>query len=356
MAFTPEDVLNKNFTATQFRRGYDETEVDDFLDEIVVELRRLVGENDDLRTQLKTCQESRGVIPAETQDKIAAARVSAEQAEKAATARIAKARAGAEQAEAQLAERVKAADAASETAKKAAAAPVAVPASVKLDKQEEPVAADVSGASAAGLGSAAGVLALAQRLHEEYVAEGQTTRERLISEGQSHHDQVVGEAAATREKLLSSSQAKYDELLSNGTAKHDALIAEATSRHDEMITEARERSTGMVAEAQQKRADVLQTLGRERSLLQKKIDELRTFERDYRVRLKSYLEGQLHELEQTGVVNTAESQSEAQNPGQESGEGQTGDSQGDTEIVQPQNGGAKNVGASSGGTKNEEGQ
>ena len=41
MALTPEDVLDKNFTATQFRRGYDEQEVDDFLDEVVVELRRL---------------------------------------------------------------------------------------------------------------------------------------------------------------------------------------------------------------------------------------------------------------------------------------------------------------------------
>ena len=33
------------------------------------------------------------------------------------------------------------------------------------------------------------VLALAQKLHDEYVAEGQETRERLISEGQSRHDQ-----------------------------------------------------------------------------------------------------------------------------------------------------------------------
>ncbi|MHB8273994.1 MAG: DivIVA domain-containing protein, partial [Dermatophilaceae bacterium] len=61
MAFMPEDVLNKNFTATQFRRGYDEQEVDDFLDEIVVELRRLSSDNDDLRAQLKACQESKGM-------------------------------------------------------------------------------------------------------------------------------------------------------------------------------------------------------------------------------------------------------------------------------------------------------
>ena len=61
MAFMPEDVLNKNFTATQFRRGYDEQEVDDFLDEVVVELRRLSSDGDDLRTQLKACQESKGI-------------------------------------------------------------------------------------------------------------------------------------------------------------------------------------------------------------------------------------------------------------------------------------------------------
>ena len=63
----------------------------------------------------------------------------------------------------------------------------------------------------------------------------------------------------------------------------------------------RERAAGMVAEAQQKRAEVLQTLGHERSLLQQKIDELRTFERDYRARLKSHLESQLRELEQSGA-------------------------------------------------------
>jgi hypothetical protein len=72
-----------------------------------------------------------------------------------------------------------------------------------------------------------------------------------------------------------------------------------------MITEARERSTGMVAEAQQKKTSVLQELSRERDLLQKKIDELRTFERDYRARLKTYLESQLLDLDHTGVDSPA---------------------------------------------------
>jgi DivIVA domain-containing protein len=286
MAFMPEDVLNKNFTATQFRRGYDEHEVDGFLDEIVVELRRLTNDNDDLAKQLKTCLESKAVIPPEAKDKVAAVRMSIEQAEKDAAARIAKANADADRAEALAAQRKEEAeDAANEIAKSTSAVPAAV-------KDQGRGAAD-SGVAATALGSAAGVLALAEKLHAEYVAEGQKTRERLISEGQLRHDQVIGEANAKQEQLGYSAQ-----------AKHDALIAEATSRHEQMITEARERATGMVAEAQQKRAEVLQTLGHERSLLQQKIDELRIFERDYRARLKSHLENQLRELDEIGADNT----------------------------------------------------
>ncbi|MFA9276532.1 MAG: DivIVA domain-containing protein, partial [Rhodoluna sp.] len=48
MALLPEDVVNKRFQQTKFREGYDQDEVDDFLDEIVVELRRLGAENDEL--------------------------------------------------------------------------------------------------------------------------------------------------------------------------------------------------------------------------------------------------------------------------------------------------------------------
>ena len=285
MAIMTDDVISKNFTATQLRRGYDEQEVDDFLDKIPVDLRRLTSDNDDLSER----------IPPEAAERARAAT-----------------------------------EAADEIAKSALAA--GVPA-------------------AAGLDSAAGVLVLAQKLHDEYVCEGQNTRERLISEGQSRHDQVVGEATARHEELLSTGQAKYDEFVSVGEAKHhqfvsvgqakhdelvsvgqakhdelvsvgeakadaliaeadaliaeaDALIAEATDEHEHMITEARELSTGMIAKAQQKRAEVFQALGSERSLLQKEIDDLRTFERDHRARMKSYLEGQLIELEQTGAAET----------------------------------------------------
>jgi cell division septum initiation protein DivIVA len=144
-------------------------------------------------------------------------------------------------------------------------------------------------AGTAGVDSAARVLALAQKLHDEYVAAGQSTREKLISEGQSRHDQVVVEAAARQEELLSTGQAKYDELVSAGKAKHDALITEAEAQ---------------VVEAQKKRSEVLQDLDSERAVLQKQVEVLRTFERDHHAHLKSHLQGQLTTLEQSGADET----------------------------------------------------
>src|SRR5674476_157744 len=84
---------------------------------------------------------------------------------------------------------------------------------------------EVGGAAATDLGSAADVLALAQKLHEEYVAEGQDTRQRLITEGQSRHDQLIGEATARQEELLLTGQAKHDALITEA----DGLKVEATA-------------------------------------------------------------------------------------------------------------------------------
>ena len=49
MALLPEDILSKRFLTTKFREGYDQDEVDDFLDEVVLEFRRVVTETQDLK-------------------------------------------------------------------------------------------------------------------------------------------------------------------------------------------------------------------------------------------------------------------------------------------------------------------
>src|SRR3954447_24635209 len=62
MPLTPDEVVNKRFSATKFRQGYDEEEVDEFLDEVVAELRRLTSENEDLKAKLAACERRVGEL------------------------------------------------------------------------------------------------------------------------------------------------------------------------------------------------------------------------------------------------------------------------------------------------------
>lgn len=144
------------------------------------------------------------------------------------------------------------------------------------DPQQAQVAED--DADAEDVAPAAGLLALAQKVHDEYVAEGQAKYDHFVSTGEARHDSRIAEA--------------------------EALLAEANAEREHMITAARERSTEMVAEARQQRDVMLHDLGSERGLLQKKIEDLRTFESGHRALMKSYLEEQLIELENGGADQT----------------------------------------------------
>ncbi|WP_353827952.1 DivIVA domain-containing protein [Agromyces sp. SYSU T0242] len=194
MALTPEDVVNKRFQATKFREGYDQDEVDDFLDEVVVELRRLNQENEELRQRLAAAEARAGEgsgVPAAAAP--APAQTYSEQPPVAPT--------------------------------------VAVPAQTTAPQSEIDEQT-----------STTNLLQLARRLHEEHVREGVEKRDALIAEGH---------ATAAR----------------------------------------------IVAEAEAKQRAQMGILDQERVALEKRVDELRVFERDYRAKLKSYIEGQLRDLD-----------------------------------------------------------
>src|SRR3954452_16345168 len=171
MPLTPEDVQNKRFTTVRFKEGYDEEEVDAFLDEVEAELRRLLGENEQLRRAPKPAAPAPAPAP---------------------------------------------------TPAPAPAAP-AVP-------EEQP------------------------------------------------------QEAALRTLLLAQRTA-------------DEAIAEAKAEAEQIVSSARMKASAMEAEAQQQRAAAVADLQRQRTALESQIEALRGFEREYRTRLKAYLEGQLRELE-----------------------------------------------------------
>ncbi len=265
MALTPEDVVNKRFQPTKFREGYDQDEVDDFLDEIVVELRRLNQENDELRRKVAEVQ-SGGAA-----ESTAPTPVSAEAAEDEGT--VAKGVAGqdaASKAPATLTAGSSSTKAAGTTQQAAASVPAAkdsdevtesAPVSKKPAATTPAATATTPAATAAAPAatpaadsdreaaatSAAGVLAMAQKLHDDYVAQGQAKREQIIADAQSE-------------------------------------------------------ANGLVNDAQEKSRKTLAELEEKKSVLERKVEQLKGFERDYRARLKAYIEGQLRDLQKQGPI------------------------------------------------------
>ncbi len=328
MALTPEQVLNKHFQTTQFRRGYEERDVDDFLDEIVAEMRSLIEQRDDYLKQLNDCRASKNQ-PAVRSDgptqrcRRWAVRVTTPSsgphgedpgrraglqgrvgpscqgegrrgcnAERAARERIERAKADAERAEAAARSAVdekalneaqaklnalntQVADAESKLTKAREQAKAAEEAARTAEQQATRLRAEsesAPAASAASTADAAGVIALAQRLHDEHVAAGEARRNQLICEAEARHRELISTAQtqhdeATRkaaEMTSAAATAQRDQMLAEATCQRDKMIAEATAKRDEMLTEARERSTGMVAEAQQKKAALLEELDRQK--------------------------------------------------------------------------------------------
>jgi DivIVA domain-containing protein len=231
MALTPEDVVNKRFNPTKFREGYDQDEVDDFLDEVVVELRRLNQENEELRQRLvqgeqriQELQRSASSAPAPAQAPAAAP----------APAVVA--------------------------APEPAFAPVPAPA---------PAAPAVS-ADAMDPGNTNNLLQLARRLHEEHVREGME--------------------------------------------KRDALIAEGHATAARVVSEAQEGARAQLADIEQQKSALEQqrdALQQEKTGLEQQIDQLRTFEREYREKLRSYIEGQLRDLDSTPELPSGKPEAQA---------------------------------------------
>ncbi|HLV58175.1 MAG TPA: DivIVA domain-containing protein [Natronosporangium sp.] len=214
MPLTPADVHNVAFKKPPIgKRGYDEEDVDAFLDEVERELARLIEENNDLRA---------GIDPS---GRAADARLMQENADlKAQIERLQREKAAAEQAARSM--------------------------------QAELEQLRASGDHGDGEQQALRVLMMAQRTADDHVAD----------------------ARAEAEKMISEARAKAEELVREARAKAEALERDARQRHQEAMG-------GLEAK---------------RSALQKHIEELKHFEREYRTRLKAYLESQLRDLQGRG--------------------------------------------------------
>ena len=61
----------------------------------------------------------------------------------------------------------------------------------------------------------------------------------------------------------------------------------------------------MQQDAERKHTEIMNTVKKQQTTLEARIEELRTYEREYRTRLKTFLESQLEELNSRGTAAPA---------------------------------------------------
>ena len=215
MPLTPADVRNKQFSTTRLRPGYDEEEVDAFLDEVEAELDRLIQENEELR--------------------------------------------------AKLAEVLRGGKMASPLNSPHMDGPDHMPSeSLRVEPERRPDPMPMRSSAEDNMDTAARVLALAQQTADQAIAD------------------------ARREA---------DETLSRARREADETLTKARRQSEQITSDARARAESLERDAQERHRQAMGSLVQSREELERRVDDLRAFEREYRSRLKAYLEGQLRDLE-----------------------------------------------------------
>ena len=84
---------------------------------------------------------------------------------------------------------------------------------------------------------------------------------------------------------------------------HDEHVAEGQAQRDKLISDAQTQAASILADAEAKGRDEIARLDAERATLETRISELRQFERDYRSQLRGFIEEKLRDLDVTGATS-----------------------------------------------------
>jgi DivIVA domain-containing protein len=223
MPLTPADVRNKQFSTTRLRPGYDEEEVDAFLDEVEAELDRLIQENEELRAKLAEALRG-GKVPALVPHAEG------------------------------LADHLM---------------PAELPQRHEPERMMAPPPPEPP-------------VMMAPRP----VADNMDTAARVLQLAQQTADQAIADA-----------RREADETLGRARREADDILTKARRQSEQITSDARARAESLERDAQERHRQAMGSLVQSREELERRVDDLRAFEREYRSRLKAYLEGQLRDLE-----------------------------------------------------------
>ncbi len=103
-------------------------------------------------------------------------------------------------------------------------------------------------------------------------------------------------ASSNADQLMEAAKDEADRIVGEARAKAERLTNEARGKADRLETDARIRAQKLDEETNERRQQAVATIERERYEMQREVEHLRAYEREYRARLKNYFQSQLDQI------------------------------------------------------------
>lgn len=154
------------------------------------------------------------------------------------------------------------------------------------------------------------VLTLAQRTAEEHLASAHRQADKIHADAQAAADDIVrdaeghardirDEAADTLDEARATAERLAREINAQAEAARreaEAIVADARAQAELVGKDAQAKADELKHQAELRYQDVVGSLIAKREGLQQQIEALEQFDRDYRTRLQSFMQGQLRAL------------------------------------------------------------
>lgn len=124
----------------------------------------------------------------------------------------------------------------------------------------------------------------------------ETIRVETVPEASNAAARLLEIATRNADELVEDAKNEADKIIGEARTKAERLEAESKARAERLETDAHTRAQMLDSETSERRQQMFGDLEREREKLNGEVENLRSFEREYRSRLKSYFTQQLEAL------------------------------------------------------------
>lgn len=134
----------------------------------------------------------------------------------------------------------------------------------------------------------------------------ETIRVETVAEASNAAARLLEIATRNADEVVEGAKNDADKIVGEARTKAERLEAEAKAKADRLESDARTRAQMLDSETAERRQQMFGDLEKERDKLLSEVEGMRSFEREYRSRLKSYFTQQLEALNNMGETAGAE--------------------------------------------------